>query len=238
MRIVITQTADEAGRQVAVDIVDRMAARAFRVLGVATGATPLPVYRELARRAPAHALLELVALDEYVGVSASDPRSFGAYVARHIAAPLGVPPERVHVPDGAAPDPHTEATAFEKVIDRIGPVDLQILGVGTNGHVGFNEPGSTPSSTTRVVELTEHTRRDNAPSFAGAEVPAKAITQGVSTILRARTLIVVATGRRKAAAVAALARGLVVDDLPVTFLAQHADLTLVADAAAGSLIDA
>lgn len=238
MRIRVTETAREAGQTIALDIASGLSSGAIRVLGVATGASPLPIYDELASFAGARARadLELVALDEYVGLAASDPRSFAAYVAERIAAPLGVPPERTHVPSGSGPDADAAADAFEATIRRVGPVDLQILGVGTNGHIGFNEPGSPRESLTRVVTLSERTRRDNAPYFPGVEVPTRAITQGIDTIMRAKRLVVIATGARKAEAVAALVSGVVTPELPVTFLSQHPDLTLVADAAAAGAL--
>lgn len=153
-----------------------------------------------------------------------------------IAAPLGVQGERTHVPDGSALDPDAAAADFEATIRRVGPVDLQILGVGTNGHVGFNEPGSPADSVTRVVALSDRTRADNARYFGEETTPTHAITQGIATIMRARRLVLIATGERKAEAVAALVSGTSTTEIPATLLRGRSDLTVVADvAAAGSL---
>lgn len=236
MRVRITDSAEQAGQLIADDIAARLTDGSVRVLGVATGASPLPIYRSLAARGVGYPGVELVALDEYVGTGSDDPRSFSAYVAARIARPLQIPVERTHVPSGDGRDPDAAAAEFERLIERIGPVDLQILGVGTNGHIGFNEPGSDRASVTRVVELSDRTRHDNAPYFAGGAVPARAITQGIDTIMRARSLVVIATGAAKAPVVAAMLAGVVTSDVPATFLTEHPDLTVVVDPlAAGSL---
>jgi glucosamine-6-phosphate deaminase len=234
VRLHVTDTAQDAGEFIAHEIALGLATGAIRVLGVATGASPIPIYEALAARAVSPRALELVALDEYVGLASSDPRSFAAYVRHRIATPLGVSRERTHVPDGAASDPASAAANFESTIDRIGPVDVQILGVGTNGHIGFNEPGSSADSFTRVVALSERTRSDNARYFGDEATPTHAITQGVATIMRARQLVLIATGLRKADAVAALASGVVTPKIPATLLRRHPDLVVVADADAAS----
>lgn len=207
-------------------------------LGVATGGTPTRLYAELARRSEAGEIdlsgAILVALDEYVGLSAGDPHSYSAYVHERIAAPLGIPSANVYVPQGSKDKPEIAAVEFEDLIAALGGVDVQIAGIGSNGHLAFNEPGSSPDSTTRVVELSERTRLDNARFFGGRveDVPRRAITQGLGTICRARSILLLASGPGKADALAAALHGPVVADVPASVLQRHADVTVVADGAA------
>jgi glucosamine-6-phosphate deaminase len=201
------------------------------VLGVATGSSPLALYAALARRRADGLVTEglrLFALDEYVGISADDPRSYAAYVRSVIARPLGIPSENVHVPDGST---GADGAAYERAIAAAGGVDVQIVGIGRNGHIGFNEPGSDAETRTRVVELDESTRRANAEHFDGelSRVPTHAMTQGVATILSARRIVLVASGAAKAAALRAALTGPVTAANPASFLQRHPDVTVVAD---------
>jgi glucosamine-6-phosphate deaminase len=204
-------------------------------LGVATGGTPLLLYRELARRSSAGRIdlrdTTLVALDEYVGLGADDPHSYRAYVRDTIADPLRVDPAAVFVPDGLAADPDREAADFERSIDAIGGVDVQIVGIGSNGHLGFNEPGSSFASTTRTVALSARTRADNARFFGGSTelVPTHAITQGLATICRAHTVVLLVYGASKAPALEAALRGPVDTDVPASVLQRHPRVTVIAD---------
>jgi glucosamine-6-phosphate deaminase len=201
------------------------------VLGVATGATLLPVYRGLARVGRELSQVRVVALDEYVGLPAGHPASFAAYVEREIAVPLGLPPEHVVVPQGGGPE-------LEQRIAELGGVDLQLLGIGRNGHLAFNEPGSPLDSRSRVVALSETTRRDNAGSFGHEPVPTHALTQGLGTILDARHLVLLATGEAKADAVAAALTGPVGPDCPASVLQLHPQVTVVIDEAAAAVVSA
>jgi glucosamine-6-phosphate deaminase len=211
-------------------------------LGVATGGTPTRLYTELARRSQAGEIdlseATLVSLDEYVGLGAGDPRSYAAYVRTEIADPFRVPPHNVVVPYGLAADPDGEAAAFEARIIGLGGVDVQILGIGGNGHLAFNEPGSPFDSPTRVVTLTDETRIDNARFFDGvvADVPRRAITQGLATIGDARSIVLLARGSHKAVALRAALRGPVTPDVPASMLQRHDDVTVVADRAAARLL--
>jgi glucosamine-6-phosphate deaminase len=211
-------------------------------LGVATGSTPLLLYAELARRARLGRIdlstAVLVALDEYVGLGPDDPRSYAAYIHGRIAGPLGVDAPDVVVPDGLAADPDREAAAVESIIVGLGSIDVQIVGLGANGHLGFNEPGSPFDSATRTVTLTERTRRDNARFFCGRvdDVPARAITQGLGTIRRARSIVLLALGSHKAEALAAALRGPVSSQLPASIVQWHPHVTVVADHDAAALL--
>lgn len=201
------------------------------VIGVATGRTPLGLYAEL-QKLTFPTPRAGFALDEYVGMAATDPSSFGYYVRTHIEPAFKMPAGSIRVPAGDALDPAAEAQHIEQEIAQL-PVDLQILGVGSNGHIAFNEPGSDVDSDTRVVELSEQTRRDNAPDVVG-EVPRSAISQGIGTIRRAKTLCLLATGESKAAAIAQLFSGKADPNWPVTLLAEHPDLHVFLDSEAAA----
>ncbi|WP_440696200.1 glucosamine-6-phosphate deaminase [Clavibacter nebraskensis] len=208
------------------------------VLGVATGSTPEPLYAELAWRRRERALvtdgLSLVALDEYVGLPPGHPESYLSFVRHRIAQPLGVPDARVVVPDGSAADPHHAAAEHERRIRRLGGAGLQIVGIGANGHLGFNEPGSPFAGITRVVQLADATRRANARYFGGdpARVPTHAVTQGIATIMSAARILLVASGAHKADALAAALAGPVTTAVPASVLQRHRRVTVVADRAA------
>lgn len=224
----------ELATAVATEIAQR--ANPELVLGVATGNTMLPIYQALAKFAP----LEISAgfsLDEYVSLAPTDSRSFGFYVTEEIEKPLGLAPGTIRYPIGNT-DPELEAKSFEEEI-RANPIDLQILGVGRNGHIAFNEPGSDIDSVTRVVELDEQTRIDNGEDFDGL-APTHAITQGISTILRAKTILLIATGATKREPIAKLLAGEIDPEFPVTYLSQHQNLLVFVDAelAAGLNLEA
>lgn len=208
------------------------------VLGVATGSTPEPLYAELTRRTQ-HGLdlstLRITCLDEYVGLSAEHPQSYRHYIHAHVLRPWGIDPSAAVLPAGDAEDPDAAARDFEERIHSLGGVDLQILGVGPNGHIAFNEPGSAFDSRTRVVDLTEDTRDANSRFFDDvADVPTRAISQGIGTILESRHAILLAFGAGKAPAVAAMIEGPATADVPASALQQHADLDVYIDDAAAS----
>ncbi|MEZ5258969.1 MAG: glucosamine-6-phosphate deaminase [Ilumatobacteraceae bacterium] len=188
------------------------------VLGVATGATPVRTYERLVASRFARRIAHLVLLDEYVDVPAEDPGRFRSTIERLVADPLGLPSARVHVPPAA--DPSDEACArFEASLVALGGVDVQLLGIGRNGHVGFNEPGSPLQSRTRRVTLAATTVADNAGSVrVGGRV---AVTQGLGTILDARSLVLLATGRHKARALAAAVSGEVTPSVPASVMQLH-----------------
>ena len=234
-RIHVLDDPTAQGELVAALVADALARRPDAVLGVATGSSPLPVYTALAGRAgpaPAH----LVALDEYVGLPSGHPQSYRATILREVAGPLGVPAGRVHVPDGSLPDLTAAAADFEDTIAALGGVDVQLLGIGSNGHLAFNEPGSALTSRTRAVDLTARTREDNARFFGGTvdDVPRRALTQGIATLLQARSLVLVARGAAKASAVRAALLGPIDAACPASALRRHPCVTLVLDIAAAS----
>jgi glucosamine-6-phosphate deaminase len=235
--VVIVENAEAAGALVATEIVELIERRADAVLGLATGSTPLPVYQALRAQLAGRDLSQLrgFALDEYVGIDPEHPESYRSVISREVVEPLGLDPERIHVPNGALATIQHAGDDYEAAIDAAGGVDLQILGIGTDGHIGFNEPGSSFASRTRVKTLTEQTREDNARFFDSIDdVPMHCITQGLGTILKARHLVLLAFGEGKADAVARAVEGPLTALLPGSAIQLHPHATVVVDEAAAS----
>lgn len=239
MEVVIT-TPDQAAGLVADAITELVVRRPDAVLGVATGSSPLAVYDELGRRvadgrltlARARAFM----LDEYVGLPAEHPERYRTVIDRDFVAKVDIDPDNVHGPDGLADDLPAACAAYEQAIADAGGVDLQLLGIGSDGHIAFNEPGSSLASRTRIKSLTRQTREDNARFFGGEveAVPRHCLTQGIGTILKARHIVLVATGRAKAEAVHQLAEGPISALWPATALQLHPHVTVLVDSAAAS----
>ncbi|ERG64420.1 hypothetical protein L332_08155 [Agrococcus pavilionensis RW1] len=233
MEIVIARDAAAVGELAADAIVAALGRRSEPVLGVATGSSPLTTYRALALRPIEWRTVAAFALDEYVGLPEEHPQSYHRVIDVEVTQRLGLDPGRVHVPNGNAGDLSGECERFERAIRDAGGVDVQILGIGSNGHIGFNEPASSFGSRTRIKTLTPRTRRDNARFFSSPEeVPVHCITQGLGTIMDARRVVLVATGDRKAAAVAAMVEGPVSARVPASILQHHRHATIVVDEAA------
>ncbi len=204
-------------------------------LGVATGSSPEPTYRELIRRGSMSTDTDLYLVDEYLGLAPGNPLSYRAVIAAQLAEPCGG--LRIIGPDVHARDPDAAAVGYEDVLGSIGGVDLQLLGIGRNGHIGFNEPGTPFSSRTRVAALSTATRIDNARFFTSlADVPTRCITQGLATIMMAAEIVLIATGAAKASALATLLTRPPHVDVPASALLAHPNVTLVADRAARSLV--
>lgn len=239
MEVVILTGSRQIGK-LAADAVEALLRRKpHAVLGLATGSSPLPVYDELAERhqrggldfSAAHAF----ALDEYVGLEQGHPESYREVIRREFTSRVNIPEGNVHTPDGAAEDLPAACRSYEEAMRAAGGIDLQILGVGTDGHIGFNEPGSSLASRTRIKTLIEQTRRDNARFFSSlAEVPHHVATQGLGTILEARHVLLVATGAQKAPAVRDFVEGPVSAICPASVLQFHPHATILVDEAAAS----
>jgi glucosamine-6-phosphate deaminase len=231
MKIAILETSADIGAYVADMIENRITSGRMKVLGVATGSSPLPVYQELAARRPEGLSgLSAFALDDYVGISPDHPESYHAVIDREVTKPLGLDPKRVHVPDGNAADLQGACTSYEERITASGGIDLQLLGIGSTGHIGFNEPTSSLSSRTRIKTLTAQTRQDNARFFDRPdEVPTHCLTQGLGTIMDAKEVVLIAQGRSKAKAIAGLIEGPVTAMCPGSVLQMHPHATVVLD---------
>ena len=210
------------------------------VLGLATGSTPLATYSELRRRhaaaaGPSYASVTCFNLDEYVGLPAGHEQSYRATIARELTDSLDIGPDHVNGPDPSPDGLPTAGERYEALIAAAGGIDLQFLGIGSDGHLAFNEPGSSLASRTRIKTLTAQTRKDNARFFGSPdEVPTHVLTQGIGTILRARHLLLIVTGEAKAGAVAAAVEGPVSASCPASALQLHPHVTVLLDAAAAS----
>jgi len=236
--VLVFDSAEDVGSLVARHIVATLGAAPGFTLGVATGSTPVPVYEALsahAARGVDFSSMSAFALDDYVGLPSGHPEGYRAVIERAVTVPLGLDPSRVRVPDGSLDGIETAGDRYEAALNAHGGVDLQLLGVGTTGHIGFNEPGSSFASLTRVKTLTERTRADNARFFASPEeVPIHCVTQGLGTILRARHLVLLAFGKGKAAAIAEAVEGPVTASLPGSAIQLHPHVTVVLDEDAAS----
>jgi len=241
--IVCADPVEATDRAAGLILEQRLACECPLPVGLATGRTMEPLYRALAERVSAlqpGQRLQLQRgwssfnLDEYLGVPAVDPRSFAAFMAHHLVEPLALDPGQVHLPDGAAADPHAEALRYRQAMRTAGGIGLQLLGLGLNGHVGFNEPPSGAETPCRVVELSPLTRQQNAPAFGGdpAAVPARAITLGLADILAAEQVVIVVTGAAKGEVMARLLHQPPSPELPASWLQRHPAVTLIADRAA------
>jgi glucosamine-6-phosphate deaminase len=166
-------------------------------------------------------------LDEYAGISGDHPGSYCTFMQRVLFDHVDIAPENAHIPNGAADDLDQECADYERAIARAGGLGLTFLGLGSNGHIAFNEPGTPWTSRTRIVELTESTRAANASLFPGEAVPTKAITMGIATILASRRIVLLASGERKRAAIERLRSGERSDDFPASALHTHADVTVL-----------
>jgi glucosamine-6-phosphate deaminase len=245
MEVVILPTPADCGRVVADVIAEAVTggtAGDRPTLGLATGSSPVLAYQELIRRHRADGLsfagVRAVLLDEYVGLPADHPESYRSVIRREFTSHVDIPDRDVHGPDGTHPDPLVAAIEYERLLRANGPVAVQLLGIGGNGHIGFNEPGSSLGSVTRVKTLTEQTRRDNARFFDRMEdVPRHVITQGLGTIGRAEHLLLTASGARKAAAVAAAVEGPLTASCPASVLQLHPHATVVIDEAAAAELE-
>lgn len=239
MEVIILPTSD-AVATLAADLVEaQVHAKPHAVLGVATGSSPVAVYDQLGRRLDtglSFARTQIFTLDEYVGLNPEHPERYLNVIQRDLVAKIDVDPDAVHGPDGLAVDLRQACADYEGRITGAGGIDLQILGIGTDGHVAFNEPGSSLGSRTRVKTLTQQTRHDNARYFGGdvGAVPLHCLTQGMATIMDARSIVLIGSGATKATAVEQLVEGPISARWPATLLQLHPAVTVVIDAPAAS----
>lgn len=238
MEIVITENPEKAARIAADAICRLLTDTAEPVLGLATGSSPVPTYGELIRRhragdvsfANARAFL----LDEYVGLAPDHPEAYRAFIERELTDQVDLPAGNLKGPDGSGVELAMAADRYEALIANAGGIDLQLLGIGSDGHIGFNEPTSSLGSRTRLKTLTEDTRLDNARFFDGdvTQVPRHVLTQGIGTILEARHLVLIATGQSKAAPIAKAIEGPLTAMVPASALQLHPHATVIIDEAA------
>ena len=236
----VHSTARDVARAVSHRVASALGTKPTLVLGLPTGRTPVHLYKELAAMNAAGAAdfseASTFNLDEFFGIRRGHPGSYRTYMERHLFRHVNLRPERIHLLDGSARDAVMECENYEDTIRAAGGIDLQLLGIGDNGHIGFNEPDHSLSSRTHRVKLRPETRRANASLFSGdwKKVPSEALSVGVGTILRARAIILLATGRDKASCIYRMMYGPVTTRVPASFLQLHSDVTVVLDKAAAA----
>ena len=239
MRIYVTKNYDEMSRKAANIISAQIILKPDCVLGLATGSTPVGIYSQLVDWYEKGDLdfseVVTVNLDEYRGLGAESEQSYVAYMRKNLFDKVNLKSENVHLPDGRITDAEKACRAYNTMLAEIGPQDLQLLGLGKNGHIGFNEPGKFFEKDVHCVELTQSTVEANQRFFeAGKSVPTHAYTMGIRSILRAKRILVVASGEDKADAVQKVFFGQVTPEVPGSILQLHDDVTLVADEGAFS----
>lgn len=240
MQIIVCENYDQMSFQGAEIIKSILLHNPSAVLGLATGSTPIGMYGLLAeacaRGEISFAAARTVNLDEYVGLGEKDSQSYVHFMRENLFDKVDVTMANTHLPNGKAADLAAECARYSALLATM-PQDVQVLGLGSNGHIGFNEPGTPFDSTTYVVRLTENTIRDNSRLFEKIEdVPVRAVTMGISEIMRAKRILVMASGKNKAKAVFGMVKGKITEDCPASVLQRHADVTVVLDKDAASLL--
>jgi glucosamine-6-phosphate deaminase len=236
VKLISVRDEDELSWIAAKNLFDRIAHSDRFVVGLATGKTPLGMYRYLSKYSKEYkqsfSHVYTINLDEYVG---SD--SYHVYMKQNLFDHVDIPKDQTHIPDGMSNDLEEECRRYERVIKDLGGIDLQVLGIGENGHIGFNEPGTDFASRTHVVKLTESTLKANAKYFIDRKQPKEAITMGIKTILESKEILLLAIGERKALALKQLMDGSLNKEIPATALITHPNVTVIADMGARMLLD-
>ena len=241
MRLIVTEDYARLSETAAEIFAAEVLLKPESVLGLATGSTPVGMYKALARKAAEEGIdfsrVTTFNLDEYRGLSGDHPQSYRYFMEQNLFGPLALPRERTHIPDGMAADPGEEAARYEAAVEASGGVDIQLLGIGGNGHIGFNEPDNHFPVRTHLTPLTESTVRANARFFDSMdEVPREAITMGIGTILKSRRILLLASGEGKAEILWRSFYGPVTPQVPASILQFHPDVWVIADCAAAEVI--
>ncbi len=237
MKLIVCKNYDEMSAAAASVVADVMKNKPACVLGLATGSTPVGMYQKLIEMNRAGELdfseVTTVNLDEYYPISPENDQSYRYFMNENLFNHVNIDKARTFVPDGQAADPAAACEAYEETVAKVGAADIQVLGIGQNGHIGFNEPDSALEVKTHVTSLTESTIKANARFFASeADVPTKALTMGIGTILNAKKIIILANGAAKHDAVAKMLEGKLDTSCPASMLNLHADVTVICDEAA------
>ncbi len=233
MRIIITKDYEELSVRAARVMLETVKGNPYAVLGLATGTTPLGLYAHMIadheKYGTSYAHVRTVNLDEYKGLERSHPQSYAYFMHRNLFDGLDIDPENTNIENGMAEDEEKECARYDELLEQL-PRDIQLLGLGSNGHIAFNEPGTPFGSGTHVVALAESTVKDNARLFDDiSEVPRKAFTMGIRQIMQAKKILILASGANKADAVYKMAKGEVTEEVPASVLQLHPDCILIAD---------
>jgi glucosamine-6-phosphate deaminase len=237
MKFVFVDGYDQLGRHAALMVAGRIVVNPQVVLGLATGDSPVGLYREMVRLHREYGLdfsqVRTFNLDEYAGLAPSHPQSYAHYMSSHLFGHVNLQSQNTHLLDGVAPNQHGECIRYEEEIKLAGGIDFQVLGIGKNGHIAFNEPGDSFQVRTGIFELSDSTREANSRFFeSGESVPSHALSVGIGTIMKAREILMIVSGSEKAAAVASAVFAPIDPKLPASILKIHPNFTLLADRAA------
>lgn len=241
MKIIKTNSYEEMSLEAAKIIADVIKEKEDATLGLATGSTPIGTYKNLIKMYEEKQIdfskIRTVNLDEYIGLPTTDKNSYKYFMNENLFDHININKENTNLPNGMADDPDNECERYKNVIDSLEPVDVQVLGVGHNGHIGFNEPGESFESEVHVTNLTDRTIEANRRFFDSIDdVPKKAITMGIATIMRAKKIILVASGEDKAEILSKIINGDVTENVPASILQKHPDCIIIADSSALSKI--
>lgn len=241
MKLIRTSSYEELSQQAAAQIISKLKSDPKLNLGLATGSTPTGLYKNLIHdhknNQTSYKQVNTFNLDEYIGISKKDPNSYHYFMCENLFNHIDIPLEQTHIPDGTANDLEEECRRYEQFIKEHGGIDLQILGIGQNGHIGFNEPGTSFDSRTHIIQLADSTRRANSRFFDSLEdVPTQAITMGIASIMESREIYLLVSGAGKAEALARLMNGEVSEDFPASVLKKHPNVTIFADQEACALL--
>jgi glucosamine-6-phosphate deaminase len=241
LKLIKTGTYEELSQMAAAQIIAKIQANPKLNLGLATGSTPTGVYKKLIQdyeeSNTTYKQINTFNLDEYIGISKKDPNSYHYFMCENLFDHIDVPLEQTHIPDGTAKNLDEECRRYEQFIEEHGGIDLQILGIGQNGHIGFNEPGTSFSSRTHLINLAESTRKANSRFFESLDdVPTQAITMGIASIMESKEIFLLVSGASKAEALERLMNGEVSEQFPASILKNHPNVTIFADKEALALL--
>lgn len=239
MKVIVTKNCDELANEALKVMLEVVKGNPNAVIGLATGSSPIGLYKKMIEdcktNGTSYQNIKSVNLDEYVGLGIESDQSYVYFMNENLFKGIDIKQENTNLPNGKAADMQAECARYTELLNSM-PQDIQLLGIGANGHIGFNEPNTPFDSTTHIVELEEGTRRDNARFFANIdEVPTHAITMGIQNIMRAKKILVVANGKNKAQAVFQMIKGEVSENCPASVLQNHKDVVVVVDEDAYSL---
>ena len=232
MKWIEVNSYDEMSTVAANIFTEQLKVKPASILGLATGGSPVGMYKELVKRQQAGDFsfkdIKTFNLDEYVGLNQSSPASYWTFMHENLFNHVDINEENIHLPNGKVVDLAAECVAYDARIADAGGIDLQLLGIGVNGHIGFNEPGTPFASLTHIVELTASTRTENAIYFDDpADVPTQAITMGIQSIMNAKAIVLIAFGEKKLEAIEKLQSGVVTEDFPASQLLNHPNVTVI-----------
>lgn len=241
LKLIRTSSYEELSKQAADQIISKLKSDPKLNFGLATGSTPTGLYKNLIhdhkKNQTSYKQVNTFNLDEYIGISKKDPNSYHYFMCENLFNHIDIPLEQTHIPDGTANDLQEECRRYEQFIKEHGGIDLQILGIGQNGHIGFNEPGTSFDSRTHIIQLADSTRKANSRFFDSLEdVPAQAITMGIASIMESKEIYLLVSGAGKAEALARLMNGEISEDFPASVLKKHPNVTIFADQEACALL--